>query len=82
MRITEGRELSGAAIQVDKTWTKCRQESKTVVHCNHTKWLSGFKSNQDTMRNDEKEVWHKRQNIREFSRVKNTHHRNKVEEKV
>lgn len=53
MRIIECRELSGAAVQVDKTGTKCRQETETVVHCNDTK--SGFKAKKDLMSNDEKE---------------------------
>lgn len=30
--IVEGRELSGAAVQVDKTRTECRQETKAVIH--------------------------------------------------
>lgn len=42
MRITEGGELSGAAVQVDKTWAECWQETEAVINCNDTKQLSDF----------------------------------------
>lgn len=80
MRIIEGRELSGAAVQVDKTRTKCWQETETVIHCNDTKWPPGFKTKRDPMNDDEKDEkgWHKWQNIRECSRIKKISHENKV----
>lgn len=37
MRVVEGGELSGAAVQVDETRTEGRQETKTVVNCNDKK---------------------------------------------
>lgn len=36
MRIVEGGELSGAAVQVDKTWTERWQETEAVINCNDT----------------------------------------------
>lgn len=42
MWIVEGGELSGAAIQVDKTWTECWQETKAVINCSDTKLSSDF----------------------------------------
>lgn len=55
MWVIEGRKLSGTAVQVDKTRTKRRQETETVIHCNDTKWPSGFYTKQDPTSNDEKE---------------------------
>lgn len=80
VRIIEGRELSGAAVQVDKTRTKRWQETETVIHCNDTKWPPGFKTKRDPMSDDEKDEkgWHKWQNIRECSRIKKISHENKV----
>lgn len=40
MWVIESSELSGAAIQVDKTWPKCWQETKAVINCNDTKWTN------------------------------------------
>lgn len=42
VRIVEGGELSGAAVQVDKTRAERWQETKTVIHCNDTKWPMDF----------------------------------------
>lgn len=42
MWIIEGGELSGAAVQVDKTWAERRQETEAVINCNDTKQLSDF----------------------------------------
>lgn len=36
VRVGEGRELSGAAVQIHETRTKRRQETKAVVDCNDT----------------------------------------------
>lgn len=38
MGVIEGSELPGAAVQVDETRTKRRQETKTVINCKDTKW--------------------------------------------
>lgn len=50
MWIVEGGELSGAAVQVDKTWTKRWKEPETVINCNDTKWsfkMSTVQSNEN-----------------------------------
>lgn len=53
MGIVEGSELSGAAIQVDKTWAKSWQETKAVINCNDTKAHFDFTRNHFV----EKQTW-------------------------
>lgn len=50
MWIVEGGELSGAAVQVDKTWAERWQETETVINCNDTKWPSDFILNHNAER--------------------------------
>ena len=44
MWVTEGGEFSEATVQVDETWAKSRQETKTVINCNDREWTASLSS--------------------------------------